>query len=361
MTMPLPSVVADGAADITGTVAAVHFRDERGFAIFSIEESAAYRVRALGYLAPEIGLRAVVRAVGTWTQHPNYGWQLQVRTLELIDHLDHRGIVAFLVAYTTHLGPVRAGEAVQRFGQRVFEVIRQHPEELCAIKGITPARAKIIQASFAAVATIADVDSWLRHIGLGKADARRVREAYGDDAARLVRENPYRLADEIDGIGFLTADGLRLMLGIGSTSPYRLHAALRYTLEQIARFEGHVYLPRVELVDRTARQLDERRATTGRWEPAASLVSAIREYVPTFPPARTQPLRLDRQAIWRRTMRASTAASCSTRSAKPRNDSSSCSPRTLPCSRQTSSKQQFVAPNRTTTWSSRQISAAPWP
>jgi exodeoxyribonuclease V alpha subunit len=280
--MPLPSVVAGGAADITGTLAAVHFRDERGFAIFSIEASDVSRVRALGYLAPEIGLRAVVRAVGTWTQHARYGWQLQVRTLELIDHLDHRGIVAFLVAYTTHLGPVRAGEAVQRFGQRVFEVIREHPEELCAIKGITPARAQIIQASFAGVANIADIDPWLRHIGLGKADARRVREAYGNDAARLVRENPYRLADEIRGIGFLTADSLRVMLGIGPTSPYRLHAALRYTLEQIARTEGHVYLPLVELVDRTARQLNERRAASGRWEPDASLVAALREHLPTF-------------------------------------------------------------------------------
>ena len=133
-------------------------------------------MRALGYLAPEIGLRAVVRAVGTWTQHARYGWQLQVRTLELIDHLDHRGIVAFLVAYTTHLGPVRAGEAVRRFGQRVFEVIREHPEELCAIKGITPARRENHPGVVWAVANIANVDSWLRHIGLGKADARRVRE-----------------------------------------------------------------------------------------------------------------------------------------------------------------------------------------
>ncbi|MBV9582540.1 MAG: AAA family ATPase [Chloroflexi bacterium] len=283
MTLPLPTRIAGGPADVTGTLAAVHFRDERGFAIFSIDEAdTASRVRALGYLAPDVGLRAVVRAVGSWNQHARYGWQLQVRTLELIDHLDQRGVVAFLVAYTTHLGPVRAAEAVQRFGERVFEVIREHPEELCAIKGITPARAQTIQASFAAVATIANVESWLRHIGLGKADARRVREAYGDDAGRLVRENPYRLADEIRGIGFLTADTLRVMLGIGPTSPYRLHAALRYTLEQIARSEGHVYLPLAELVERTARQLDERRATTGRWEPDARLVSALRDYLPTF-------------------------------------------------------------------------------
>src|SRR5207237_10922586 len=136
---------------------------------------------------------------------------------------------------------------VERFGDRVVEVTRESPEELCAIKGITPARARAVHESFAQVATIANVDSWLRHIGLGKADARRVREAYGNDAARLVRENPYRLADDIHGIGFLTADCLRIMLGIAPTSPFRLHAALKYVLSLVARSEGHVYLPLAEL------------------------------------------------------------------------------------------------------------------
>ncbi|HEX6511005.1 MAG TPA: AAA family ATPase, partial [Chloroflexota bacterium] len=265
-----------------GTLVAVHFRDERGFAIFSLEQGDGSRIRALGYLPPDVTMRAVVRVGGTWSRHTLYGWQVQVRTVELVDHLDRRGVVAFLVTYTTHLGPVRAAEAVERFGDRVFEVIRERPEELCAIRGITPARAQAIHASFAQVASIANVDSWLRHIGLGKADARRVREAYGDDAARLVRENPYRLADDIHGIGFVTADSLRLMLGIAPTSTFRLHAALKYVLGLVARTEGHVYLPLGELADRTARQLDERRATTGHWEPDPELVTAIRAYMPQF-------------------------------------------------------------------------------
>src|SRR5215207_5135869 len=290
-TPPLPAFVAGAQADIRGTLVAVHFRDERGFAIFSLEGADGSRIRALGYLPPDVTLRAVVRVGGTWTRHAQYGWQVQVRTVELVDHLDRRGVVAFLVAYTTHLGPIRAAEAVERFGDRVFEVIRDSPEDLCAIKGITPSRARALHESFAQVATIANVDSWLRHIGLGKADARRVREAYGDDAVRLVRENPYRLADEIHGIGFLTADSLRLMLGIAPTSTFRLHAALKYVLSVVARTEGHVYLPLAELTDRTARQLDERRATTGRWETEPQLVAAIRAYAPEF--ALTEDARLE--------------------------------------------------------------------
>ncbi len=177
---------------------------------------------------------------------------------------------------------MRAAEAVALFGDRIFEVLKDNPEELCAIKGITPRRARAVAESFAQVADIADIDSWLRHVGLGRADARRVRDKYGDDAARKVRENPYRLADEISGIGFLTADTLRRMLGIAATSPFRLHAALKYVLSVVARTDGHVYLPLGELVDQAARQLDERRATTGRWEPAAELVEALRDYAPRF-------------------------------------------------------------------------------
>ncbi len=282
MPTPLPAFVAGTRADVRGTLVAVHFRDERGFTIFSLEPEDRSRVRALGYLPPEVTLQAVLRVGGIWTQHPQFGWQVRVTTVELVDRLDRRGIVAFLVAYTKHLGPVRAAEAVERFGDRVFQVLLHAPEELCAIKGITPGRARAIRESFAEVAAIADIDSWLRQIGLGKADARRVREAYGDDAARLVRENPYRLADEIHGIGFLTADSLRRMLGIAPTSRFRLHAGLKYVLSNLARGEGHVYLPLAELIDRTARQLDERRATTGRWDPDAELAAALHAYVPRF-------------------------------------------------------------------------------
>jgi len=223
---------------VGGTLVAVHFRDERGFAILSLEQPDGSRIRALGYLPPDVTLRAVVRVGGTWTRHAQYGWQVQVKTVELVDHLGRRGLSGGLHHAS---GPVHAADAVERFGDRVFEVICANPEELCAIKGIAASRARAVHESFAQVATIANVDSWLRHIGLGKADARRVREAYGKDAARLVRENPYRVADDVHGVGFVTADSLRLMLGIAPTSTFRLHAALKYVLGLVARCEGHVY------------------------------------------------------------------------------------------------------------------------
>ena len=161
MQRPLPAFVAGAPADLRGTLVAVHFRDERGFAIFSLEQPDGSRARALGQLPPEITLQAVLRVGGIWTRHAEFGWQVRVNTFELIDRLDRRGIVAFLVSYTMHLGPICAKEAVERFGDRVFEILRDSPEDLCVIKGITPNRARAIRESFAQVATITDVDSWL--------------------------------------------------------------------------------------------------------------------------------------------------------------------------------------------------------
>jgi exodeoxyribonuclease V alpha subunit len=101
---------------------------------------------------------------------------------------------------------------------------------------------------------------------VGKADAWGVREVHGPDVAQVVRENPYRPADEIHDIGLSTADSLRVMLGIGTTLPLRLQAALKYVLSLVARTEGHAYLPLAELIDRTARHLGVSRSsgTTAR-------------------------------------------------------------------------------------------------
>jgi len=101
-TTPLPTFVAGAQADIRGTLVAVYFRDEGGFAIFSLEQVDGTGIRALGDLPAAVTLRAVVGIGGIWIRHAQYGWQVRVSTFELIDHLDRRGVVAFLVAYTTH-------------------------------------------------------------------------------------------------------------------------------------------------------------------------------------------------------------------------------------------------------------------
>jgi hypothetical protein len=98
-----PLAAIGAAVHVEGTLAAVNFRDERGFAIFTAELSDRSRVRALGYLPADVSLRALIRINGAWTRHPRYGWQGQVKMLELLDHLDRRGMVAFLVSYTRHL------------------------------------------------------------------------------------------------------------------------------------------------------------------------------------------------------------------------------------------------------------------
>src|SRR6266498_330573 len=111
-TTPLPTFVAGAQADARGTLVAVHFRDDRGFAIFSLEQPDGSRMRALGYLPPDVTLRAVVRVGGTWTRHAQYGWQVQVKTVELVDHLDRRGVVADRKSTRLNSSHVRISYAV---------------------------------------------------------------------------------------------------------------------------------------------------------------------------------------------------------------------------------------------------------
>jgi hypothetical protein len=149
MATSLPAFVAGAQADVRGTLVAVHFRDERGFAVFSIQQADRSRLRALGHLPVDVSLHAVVRIGGVWTEHSQYGWQVRCNTVELVDDSDRSGMIAFLASYTKHLGRARAAEAIALFGDRVFEVLKDSPQELCAIKGITPARARAVGESFA--------------------------------------------------------------------------------------------------------------------------------------------------------------------------------------------------------------------
>ncbi len=123
----LPAFVAGAQAHVRGTLVAAHFRDERGFAVFSVQQAARSRVRALGHLPTDVSLHAVVRIGGIWTEHPQYGWQVRCNTVELVRRLGPQWMIAFLASHTKHLGRVRAAGAVALFGDRVFEVLKDNP------------------------------------------------------------------------------------------------------------------------------------------------------------------------------------------------------------------------------------------
>src|SRR5215470_6073491 len=152
-------------------------------------------------------------------------------------------------------GPVYAKKLVRAFGEAVFDVIQQEPHRLREVTGIGPKRAERIIAGWAEQKVIREIMLFLHSNGVGTSRAVRIYKTYGSDAIRLISENPYRLARDIRGIGFRTADQIAAKLGIEKTALIRVRAGISYALAE-AMDEGHCGLPREELVPLTQKLLE---------------------------------------------------------------------------------------------------------
>src|SRR5450432_2260906 len=145
------------------------------------------------------------------------------------------------------VGPAYAKKLVRAFGEKVFDVIEAAPDRLREVAGIGPVRAANILASWAEQKAVREIMVFLHSHGVGTARAVRIFKTYGSDAIQVMTENPYRLARDIRGIGFKTADAIAMKLGIEKTAMVRVRAGISYALTE-AMDEGHCGLPNEELV-----------------------------------------------------------------------------------------------------------------
>ena len=145
------------------------------------------------------------------------------------------------------IGPVYAKKLVRLFGEKVFDVIEVQPERLREVDGIGPMRAKGIVTAWAEQKVVREIMVFLHSHGVGTARAVRIFKTYGTDAVQIMSENPYRLARDIRGIGFKTADAIAMKLGIEKTAMIRVRAGVSYALTE-AMDDGHCGLPTDELL-----------------------------------------------------------------------------------------------------------------
>jgi exodeoxyribonuclease V alpha subunit len=145
------------------------------------------------------------------------------------------------------VGPVYAKKLVRAFGEKVFDVIGATPDRLREVDGIGPVRAASILAAWAEQKAVREIMVFLHSHGVGTARAVRIFKTYGSDAIQVMTENPYRLARDICGIGFKTADAIAMKLGIEKTAMIRVRVGISYALTE-AMDEGHCGLPREELI-----------------------------------------------------------------------------------------------------------------
>jgi exodeoxyribonuclease V alpha subunit len=197
-----------------------------------------------------------LQLTGRWIQDKRFGEQFQVESFQTVVPATLAGIERYLGSGLVHgIGKVMAERLVARFGLKTLEVIDTHPERLTEVEGIGRVRSEQIRRAWIEQRAIKDVMVFLHSHGVAMSHATKIYKRYGDKAIAAVRENPYRLAADIFGIGFQTADEIARNLGVAPGAPARCQAGVLHVLRSLAD-EGHVAAPRADLVERARALLE---------------------------------------------------------------------------------------------------------
>lgn len=197
-----------------------------------------------------------IEATGEYTEHPTYGRQFKVDSFEEKAPEDEEAIERYLGSGAIKgIGLALAARIVRRFKDDTFRIIEEEPERLAEIKGISQRKAMEIANQVNEKRDLRQAMIFLQQYGITMNLAVKVYQAYGQEIYEIIRQNPYRLADDIEGVGFRTADEIAARVGIRMDSDFRVKSGILYTLLQ-ASGEGHTYLPEEELTRRAARLLE---------------------------------------------------------------------------------------------------------
>lgn len=188
---------------------------------------------------------------GSFVMHPSYGLQFKVTGYEETQPEDLTTMERYLGSGAIKgIGPALAGRIVRRFKEDTFRVIEQNPEELASIKGISERMAMEIANQVAEKRDMRKAMLFLGKLGIGMNLSVKIYRKYGDSLYTIIEENPYKLADDIEGVGFKIADEIARNSGVAPDSPYRVKSGILYTLQQ-ATANGHTYLPMSDLIERS--------------------------------------------------------------------------------------------------------------
>ena len=242
---------------VGGLIERVTFHgEETGFCVLRV------KVRTHRDLVTVVGHAATVAAgewvtaSGEWVNDRTHGPQFRARFLQTSQPSSIDGVEKYLGSGMIRgIGPVYAKKLVRAFGERVFDVIEKKPARLREVEGIGPVRAKRITSAYAEQKAVREIMVFLHGHGVGTARAVRIFRTYGAGAVEVMTENPYRLARDVRGIGFKTADTIAMRLGLEKTAMVRVRAGIAFALGE-AMDEGHCGLPHGDLLPRAAALLE---------------------------------------------------------------------------------------------------------
>lgn len=192
-----------------------------------------------------------IEAQGTYVEHPSYGRQFKIQSFKVVLPSDKVAIERYLGSGAVKgVGPALAARIVKKFGDDTLRIIEEEPERLAEIKGISERKAMEIAVAMEEKKELRECLVFLAKFGISNTMAVKIYNKYNMDVYRIMRDNPYRLAEDIQGIGFKMADDIAMQAGIRPDSEYRVRCGILYSLLN-AVGEGHCYLPKEELLERS--------------------------------------------------------------------------------------------------------------
>ncbi len=232
-----------------GTVEEIVFRNEaNGWTVAAFRMDGSGRLSAVGIL-PFLAVGEHVILDGELVEHRDYGQQIKVASYEIVRPETKSGVEKYLGSgLIKGVGPATAKLIVKHFGVDTLDILESAPHRLVEIAGIGPKKAAMIAESFAMQNEMRTTLIFLQGAGLTPSMAMKVYRAYGDQSEAVLKGNPYRLADEIDGVGFHTADRIAQSLGFTRETPARLMSGVQYVLSEAVNRMGHMYLPADQLL-----------------------------------------------------------------------------------------------------------------
>jgi len=232
----------ENSAEVVGTVDRVIYRNqENGFLVFVLKVSNSEVVTAKGCV-PDLREGERVCLSGSWIFHPKFGRQLEVKNFSTQMPASADGIKKYLASgLIKGIGPKFAERLVQKFGENTLEIIDNNPNRLYEVDGVGPKRVEQIIQAWQDQKEISKVLVFLRGKDVPTSYAVKIFKTYGNESIQKIQENPYRLVDDIWGVGFKTADQIALKLGLPMDSPERVKAGILYSISEVTN-EGNLYI-----------------------------------------------------------------------------------------------------------------------
>ncbi len=243
---------------ITGTVEKIVYRnEENGYVIakVSLEKNEEKLATIVGTIA-SINIGETYELKGEWVNNPKYGWQFNFENYQLILPTSLLGLKRYLSSgLIKGVGPATADRIVKHFGNKTLEVLENNLQRLSEVEGIAEKRIKVISTSWEEQKEIKRVMIFLQSYKITTGYAVKIYKTYGNAAIEKLKENPYRLVDDVFGIGFKIADRIAQNLGIEPTSPARIKAGIKYSLNELAN-QGHCYGVINEVIEKGSELLE---------------------------------------------------------------------------------------------------------